>query len=73
MPRRRFADAAGYTRHCWECRHARGWGKEETIDGPCGTCELTGRPVFKYTSPNNPCSHVGNECRYETGEMLRDE
>ena len=39
----------------------------------CGTGELTGRSVFKYTSPNNPCSHVGNECRYETGEMLRDE
>ena len=53
--------------------HARGWGKEETIDGPCGACELTGRSVFKYDSPNNPCSHVGNECRYETREMLRDE
>lgn len=72
MPRRRFADAAGYTHHCWECEHAKDWEKR-SVTGYWGTCELTGSRVGKYDSPNNPCSHVGDACRYETGEMLRYE
>ena len=71
MPRRRFADAAGYTHHCWECEHAKDWEKR-SVTGYWGTCELTGIRVGKYDSPNNPCSHVGNECRYETvGDVAR--
>ena len=66
MPRRRFADAAGYTHHCWECEHASDWEKR-SVTGYWGTGELTGFRVGKYDSPNNPCSHVGNEWRYETG------
>lgn len=62
---RSFTDAAGFTRHCWECTHAKGWRK-----GMCyadiAKCELTGRAVEKYSSPNNQCSHIGIECRYET-------
>ena len=61
MSRHRFTDAAGYTIHCHECIHAGGWE-----DGR-GRCELTGRIVCKADSPNNQCSHVGFECRYETG------
>ena len=66
---RRFMDGAGFTRHCWECKHANGWCRHETsIDGNVATCELTGKTVGKYDSPNNQCSHVGIGCRYETEE-----
>lgn len=62
MPRRRFSDNAGYTRHCWECRHAKGWRSVNTIDGHEARCELTGAKIGKYDSPNNPCSHLPKEC-----------
>jgi hypothetical protein len=63
MPRRRFADAAGYTHHCWECEHAKGWCRHKTsIDGNTATCELTGATVGKYDSPNNPCSRIPDGC-----------
>lgn len=64
---RGFADGAGYTRHCWECTHATDWRKRlDVVD--MADCELTGRRVLKYDSPNNQCCHVGIECRYETKE-----
>jgi hypothetical protein len=66
MSRRRFTDAAGYTIHCWECVHSTEW------KNGCSRCELTHRVVFKADSPNNQCSHVGNECRYETRKVTRD-
>lgn len=62
---RRFIDGAGYTRHCWECRHARGWHKGKFSHADVAVCELTGRGVEKYHSPNNQCSNVGIECNYE--------
>lgn len=66
---RRFSDAAGYMRHCWECKHAKGWCRHETsIDGNVATCELTGAKVGKYDSPNNPCSRTPNGCDYDWNE-----
>ena len=56
---RPFADKAGYTRHCWECAHAQGW-----VDD-MAACEVTGRFVYKFDSPNNQCSHLPSECEYE--------
>ena len=49
---RRFTDAAGFTRHCWECRNAHGW------DGGTAVCAVTGRAVGRYDSPANPCSRA---------------
>ena len=66
MTRKRFADNAGFTCHCWECIHSRDWHRVDSIDVQEGVCELTGRTVGKYDCPNNICSHVGPECRYET-------
>lgn len=64
---RRFCDGAGYTRHCWECRHATGWHKVDTIDGRSATCEVTGLAVGKYDSPNNPSCDLPLDCDYEEG------
>lgn len=64
---RRFTDGAGFTRHCWECSHAKQW-TPNVIIGPFGWCELTGRSVGKCDSPNNQCSHVGPECDYKEAE-----
>lgn len=64
---RRFTDSAGFTRHCWECSHAKQW-TPNVISGPFGWCELTGRSVGKFDSPNNQCSHVGPECDYKEDE-----
>lgn len=47
---RRFADGAGFTRHCWECANASGW------DGKDGHCEAYDMAVTRYDSPNNVCS-----------------
>ena len=63
---RRFADNAGFTQHCWECVHARGWHRGQFSHDDVAVCELTGKGVGKFYSPNNQCSHVGVECRYET-------
>lgn len=68
MPRRRFSDTAGYTCHCWECRHAKGWRRVNTIDGHEATCELTGVTVGKYDSPNNQSSHLPMECDWDWSE-----
>ena len=66
---RRFTDGAGYTRHCWECVHAKGWRLEKgTYDMNHADCELTGRVVNKYDSPNNQCCHLPVGCEYETEE-----
>ena len=59
---RRFADLAGFTSHCWECAHAKGWADD------MAACEATGRFVYKFDSPNNQCSHLPTGCRYETEE-----
>lgn len=66
MARKPFADGAGFTRHCWECRHAKNWRKS-LFGIDVATCELTKQAVDKYESPNNQCSHLGIECDYETG------
>lgn len=66
---RRFSDGAGYMRHCWECKHAKGWCRHETsIDGNVATCELTGKTVGKYDSPNNPSNRTPNGCNYDWSE-----
>lgn len=66
MTHQRFSDAAGYTRHCWECVHAKDWTEaSKAIGGSRATCELTLRPVWKYDSPSNPCSHLPIGCDYE--------
>lgn len=60
--RKRFCDGAGYTQHCWECIHAKGWCKGQAIAGAgddLATCDIDGRRVGKYDSPNNPSSIAG--------------
>ena len=52
---RRFADGAGFTRHCWECSNATDW------DGKDGWCAAYDMHVTRYDSPNNVCS-VGRKC-----------
>ena len=64
--RRRFTDGAGFTRHCWECIHAKGWRKGMFSKADIAKCELTGMIVTKHDSPNNQSSRVGIECEYET-------
>ena len=59
---RRFSDGAGFTRHCWECVHARDW-----VASYVARCELTGRTVTKTDSPNNQCCHLPIECDYDDG------
>lgn len=58
-----FTDHAGFTRHCWECVHAKGW-TPNVFSGPWATCELTGRSVKRLDSPDNQCSHRPVECWY---------
>ena len=66
MAHRPFTDEAGYTRHCWECKHAKDWTEmSKTIGGYRGTCEITLRTVQKYYSPSNLCCHIPSECNYE--------
>ncbi len=68
--RKRFTDTAGFTRHCWECIHAKNWRKGFTfggkIDGNVADCELTKVSVGKFDSPNNQCSQLPITCNYET-------
>lgn len=45
---RPFSDGAGYTRHCWECANATGWGQS------CGS------RVYNATSTPNPFVHLLN-------------
>lgn len=61
---KRFCDNAGFTYHCWECKHAVGWHKVNTIDGNEAICDLSGGKVGKYDSPNNGCCHLPY-CAYE--------
>lgn len=63
---RPFTDNAGYTRHCWECVHSKDWVRD--LSGHYARCEITGACVERYDSPNNPCCHLPNECRYEVNE-----
>lgn len=66
---RRFTDNAGYTRHCWECVHAKGWRlKKHSSDVNLADCERTGWVVHKYDGPNNPCRWMPIGCEYETEE-----
>ena len=67
MSRKRFADTASFTRHCWECRHAKHWHKDMFSKADVAICELTGQGVEKYYSPNNQCSHLPSGCDYEIG------
>ena len=63
---RRFSDSAGFTRHCWECVHAKDW-ETRSVTGDWATCELTGRHVGKCDSPNNICSRLPAGCEYDDG------
>lgn len=54
---KRFADRAGYTRHCWECVHAKGWQMGYGYN-VIARCEMTDGLVGKYDSPYNPCCHL---------------
>ena len=62
---RPFTDGAGFTRHCWECAHARGWRKGQFSKADIAMCELTHHVVEKFGSPDNQCSHVGVGCEYQ--------
>lgn len=64
---KRFCDGAGFTRHCWECKHATGWRKADTIDGHEADCKLCGILVGKFDSPNNGCCHLPSACDYDEG------
>lgn len=57
---KRFCDNAGFTRHCWECKHATNWRKVNSIDGNEADCEVYGITVGRYDSPNNGCSKARN-------------
>lgn len=61
---RPFADTAGYTRHCWECKHAKDW-EERPVNGDRAMCDAIGAHVYKYDSPNNPSCHLPLACEYE--------
>lgn len=74
---RPFTDRAGYTRHCWECKHAQEWEfdntatcvsrKQNEIGGAFDFVQYdkTLIQVGKYDSPNNPCSIAGGCEHYE--------
>lgn len=64
---RQFTDRAGYTRHCWECVHAKNWRPKWITGEPMAYCVLIDHFVDKFDSPNNPCSHLGTECYYDDG------
>ena len=55
---RRFADGAGFTRHCWECANATDWHGE---DGRCTAYDMR---VTRYDSPYNVCSKARRCCAY---------
>jgi len=38
---------------------------DEYVQALMAACEATGRFVYKFDSPNNQCSHLPTECRYE--------
>ena len=50
---RRFTDAAGRTRHCWECVHAKDWESGFFGQLPVATCELHDVAVNKYDGPGH--------------------
>lgn len=56
-----FKDNAGYTRHCWECKHASEWLDTHGL----GSCKARHMWVLKFDSPNNPCSIVAGCEHYE--------
>lgn len=64
-----FKDNAGYTRYCWECKHAHGWVPitDQNIReyDRLGYCDRLDRGVTKYDSPNNPRSIVAGCEHYE--------
>lgn len=62
-----FTDLAGFTRHCWECEHAKGW-RNGAFGVVCiAKCELTGLMVEKYDSPDNQNTHLPIGCSYDDG------
>jgi hypothetical protein len=68
MARKRFTDGAGFTRHCWECVHAKDWHKGFGYI-PTATCEVYGITVERTDSPNNCCTYVGKICySYDDGK-----
>lgn len=64
---RRFTDLSGYTRHCWECEHANGWRKGSFSWVYVAKCELTGRMVEAYDSPDNQNTYLPIGCNYDEG------
>lgn len=65
---RPFTDRAGYTRHCWECRHAQDWHKVNTLDEYEGYCWYRAGVVGRYDSPNNGSTKAGGCVEYTTKE-----
>ena len=74
---RPFSDGAGYTRHCWECANATGWGQScgsrvynatSTPNPFVGTCSIDGSVVDKFDSPNNPCLGAAGCTEYRRGK-----
>lgn len=63
---KRFCDGAGFTQHCWECKHATKWHKVNTIDGHEANCEVYGIKIGKFDSPNNGCSKARDCYDYES-------
>ena len=66
--RKRFTDGAGFTRHCWECVHAKDWriGYGNTRDATCEVYDVT---VEKTDCPNNGSTYIGKICEsYDDGK-----
>lgn len=63
--RKRFADGAGFTRHCWECAHSHEWKRTAVVGGDWrGSCAVTGEPVSRFDSPHNLLSRLPASCDY---------
>lgn len=72
MPRKRFTDGAGFTRHCWECVHAKDW-HDGLFNTRGATCEVYDIGVDKTDSPNNVSTYVGKICGSYDDEKEVDE
>lgn len=64
----RFADGAGYTRHCWECIHAEGWNRDRFMNAWVASCPELGDYVGQFDSPNNQSSNAAGCTHYDDGK-----
>ena len=63
----RFADGAGYTRHCWECIHAEHW-KRDDFGRWMADCPVLDKHVEQFDSPNNGSSKAAECMDYDDGK-----